>query len=85
MGHDGLGGVALGDVGDVDRRRATRGTDLLVELPQAVLAAGDERDGGTVPGEPEGGGGTDAAGGAGDEGDGSVEGCRHAVLLPLRR
>jgi hypothetical protein len=84
---DGLlyGRLGLGAVGDVrfhGQRGASRLVDLGGEGLQAVPAAGHERDAGTVPGEPAGGGGTDTAARAGDEG-GCAGQCRFHGCCPF--
>ena len=70
-----LGLGAVGDVG-LDRQRATAGVaDLGDQLLQPVDPAGRHRDRRAFAREPLRGRLADAAGGAGDEGHGSVEYC----------
>jgi hypothetical protein len=70
----------VGDVGGHHQRGAVRRVDLSGEGFQAVLAAGDERDGGSVLGELEGGGGAYTAARAGDEGGGAGQLRFHGEL-----
>jgi hypothetical protein len=85
-GRLGLG--AVGDVGFHGQRGATRLADLGGESFQTVPAAGNERHGGTVLGEPAGGGSADAAARASDQGGGAGRFRFHGVLscsLEVRR
>jgi hypothetical protein len=70
----------VGDVGWHHQRGAARLVDRAGEGFQAVLAAGDERDGRSVLGEFEGGGGAYAAARAGDEGRGAGQLRFHGEL-----
>ncbi len=75
-----LGLGAVGDVGFHGQRGAARLADLGGESFQTVPAAGNQRDGGTVSGEPAGGGSADAAARAGHERGGALG---YALFSPV--
>ncbi len=77
FGHPVGGGLDCGAVGDVDgqgERGAAGGLDVLDQAVETLLATGQYDDGGAEFGEPFGGDGTHAAGGAGDDGDTAGQG-----------
>jgi len=71
--HGRLRLLALRDVGLDHERGAARVAQLRGQRVEALLAPRHERDGGAAGGELAGGGVADAAGRAGDQGDGALE------------